>query len=149
MITIEITVDTAKTDKLMADYPRRMAAAQSRSLRYIGATVASRATRAFREAALRPSIWAQRKPSKRDDGHPLLIRSGAMRQSIGWRIAGPDTVRIGSDKQYAIYHQTGTKKMPARPFYPVNRFGMLLPAVEGKIVRKVGDIFREELAGGM
>ena len=82
MIEVEVKVDTSKFDRTLADFPAKLATAQGRALRYIGQTVASRATMAFRNPALRPSPWAPRKPSKRDDGHPLLIRSGNLRQSV-------------------------------------------------------------------
>ena len=142
---ITITVDTAQLDKKLADFPARMAAAQKRALQAIGQLVASRATQAFRTASFRPSPWAPRKPSKRDDGHPLLIKSGTLRQSISWKLDGTDTVVIGSSQKYAIYHQGGTKNMPARPFFPIDGHGKLTPSTAGKISRTVERIYVDEL----
>ncbi len=143
MITVH--VDTSGIDKMLADIPARLAVAQRRALQAIGQSVASRATQAIRTVSLRPATWPPRKPSKRDDGHPLLIKSGAMRQSISWRLEGEDTVVVGSDKEYARYHQEGTKRMPARPFFPIDRNGQLVPGMASKIQRTVERIYGEEL----
>ncbi len=140
---ITITVDTSQLDKKLADFPARMAAAQKRALQAIGQQVASRATQAFRTASFRPSPWAPRKDKK--STHPLLIKSGNLRQSISWKLDGPDTVVIGSSQKYAPYHQHGTKNMPARPFFPIDRYGNLTPSVAGKINRTVERIYVEEL----
>lgn len=140
---IEITIDTSKFDRMMSDIPGALARAQERALQAIGAAVASRATRAFRSEPLRPAPWAPRKDKKAK--HPLLIKSGSLRQSISWRITAPDTVQIGSDKKYASYHQEGTKNMPARPFFPVDKNGRLVPEMERKINRTVEKVFTDEL----
>ena len=142
---ITITVDTSKFDRMMADFPVRLAAAKKRALEAIGQAVASRATLAFRTPSLRPSPWAPRKPSKRDDGHPLLIRSGNMRQSIKWELRGDDTVAIGTPTKYAPFHQHGTKNMLARPFFPIDSRGQLVPAMASKVARTVERIYTEEL----
>lgn len=140
---ITVTVDTSQLDKTLSDFPARMAAAQKRALEYIGQKVASRATQAFRTAGFRPSPWAPRKDKKAT--HPLLIKSGALRQSISWKLEGTDTVVIGSDKKYAIYHQEGTKHMPARPFFPIDKYGQL--TILGTITKRVGEIYAEEVSG--
>ena len=145
-MNIEVKVDTSKFDKMMADFPRALARAQKRALMDIGQAVASRATMAFRNEPMRPSPWAPRKKSKRDDGHPLLIKSGSLRQSIGWKLQGNDTVVVGTDKKYAGYHQTGTKHMPARPFMPLDRNGDLTPQMQQKIYKIVEKDLAEELA---
>lgn len=139
---ITITVDTSQLDKRLSDFPARMAAAQKRALEYIGQKVASRATQAFRSPSLRPSPW---EPRKSGGNHPLLIKSGALRQSISWKLEGTDTVVIGSDKKYAIYHQEGTKHMPARPFFPIDKYGQL--TILGTITKRVGEIYAEEVSG--
>lgn len=102
-MNIEVKVDTSKFDKMMSDFPTALARAQKRALMDIGQAVASRATMAFRNEPMRPSPWAPRKKSKRDDGHPLLIKSGSLRQSIGWKLQGNDTVVVGMDKKCAGY----------------------------------------------
>lgn len=142
---ITITVDTARFDRKMADLPARMAAAKKRALEAIGEAVVSRTTLAFRTPSIRPLRWAPRKPSKNDDGHPLLIKSGTLRRSFEWKLDGPDAVVVGSDKKYAPYHQFGTKHMPARPFFPITQYGRLTTEMENKIVRTVEKAYKDEL----
>jgi len=155
---INVSVDTSKLDRLLSDFPQALAAAKRNALKAIGAEVASSATQAFRSAALRPSPWAPRKPTyivtvnrktgkkkRKLDDHPLLIKSGALRQSIGWKLEGNDAVVIGTDKKYGVYHQTGTKHMPARPFFPVDAKGELTPRMMRKIHRLVEKAYSDEL----
>lgn len=142
---VEVTVDTSRLDRKLADLPACLARAQKRALQAIGEAVATRAKMAFRTTGLRPSPWAPRRPSKADDGHPLLIRGGVLIHSIGWRLDGNDAVTIGSSHAYSLYHQFGTRKMPARPFFPIDKNGELLPAMRRKIVGKVKKALREEL----
>lgn len=145
-MNIEIKFDTQRLDRAMEGLYDKIEAAKKNALMGIGQAVASRATMAFRTASFRPSPWAPRKPSKSDDGHPLLIKSGTLRQSIGWRLEGTDTVVVGTDRKYAPYHQHGTKHMPARPFLPVGSDGRLVPAMERKISKIVNDAVSDALA---
>ena len=144
MITATVSVDTSRFDRMLHDIPAALARAQRNALKGIGAHVASEATRAFRYPSLRPSPWAPRKDKKAK--HPLLIKSGSLRQSMSWRIAAPDTVQIGSDRKYAGYHQFGTKRMPARPFFPIDKSGRLTPRMEKKINADVEKAFAAEFA---
>ena len=143
MIEFELNVDTSRFDRAMADFPVRIAQAQSRALWYIGQAVASRAQQAFRTVSFRPSRWAPRKDKK--SNHPLLIRSGNLRQSITWRWNGDDSVVVGSSAKYAPYHQFGTKRMPARPFFPFDEQGRLTAGMKSKIDKNVARIFKEEM----
>lgn len=147
---ININIDTSQLDGKIIDLkskvPEALRAGVGRALADIGQAVASRATLAFRASPMRPSPWASRKPSTRDDGHPLLIKSGSLRQSIGYKVVGSDTVVVGSDKAYAAYHQHGTKHMPARPFMPVDANGNLVPQMSQKINRIVEKDMAEEFA---
>ena len=120
-----------------------MARAKLRALRAIGQHVASDATMAFRTASLRPSPWAPRKDTKAT--HPLLIKSGSLRQSIRWRLNGSDAVVIGSPMKYAPYHQLGTKKMRARPFFPFDKAGRPTPRIMQKIKADVQRAYEAEL----
>ena len=156
---IEIHIDTSSLERIAEDLPNRLEAAKTRALKAIGQEVVTRATLAFRTASFRPSPWEPRKKryvvvvnkktkkkTKKLDTHPLLIKSGALRQSIFWfKIHGEDSVTIMSDKEYAKYHQHGTKHMPARPFFPVDAYGRLVPAMERKLGKKVVEIYRDEL----
>ena len=141
---IEVNVDTSKFDRMMADFPAALARAQKSALEAIGAEVKSQAERAFKHPHYRPSPWAPRK-NNADPERPLLYKSGSLRQSIGWKLDGDDTVVVGTDKKYAGYHQTGTKHMPARPFMPVDKNGNLLPRVQRKINKIVDEALSEEM----
>ena len=144
-MNVEVKVDTSGLDRMLADFPAALAQAQQKALMGIGQAVASRATLAFRTPQMRPSPWAPRKPSKRDDGHPLLIKSGSLRQSIGWKLHGIAAVTVGTDRKYAGYHQAGTKHMPARPFMPVDRNGDLTPEMRRKIDKIVSATVADEI----
>ena len=139
---IEVNVDTSNLDQKLADFPVALARAQQRALQDIGQAVASRATLAFRTPTMRPSPWAPRKSGGK---WPLLIKSGSLRQSIGWKLRGNNTVVVGTDKKYAGYHQTGTKNMPARPFMPVDENGNLTPQMQQKINKIVEKALAEEM----
>jgi phage gpG-like protein len=82
--------------------------------------VSSLGQRAFDESSLRPTPWAAR-ASARGGNHPLLLKSGTMRQSIFVRQEGGTSARIGTPVIYGATHQLGSKdgKTPARPFFPV------------------------------
>ena len=139
---ITVTVDTTALDRVIADFPERYAAAKTRALNDIGATVKERATAAFRTPSFRPTEWT---PRKSGGSHPLLIKSGALRQSLSWRLDGADAVVVGSSQKYAPYHQFGTKRMDARPFFPIDKYGNIVPRVLEKINKKVAKAFSEEL----
>lgn len=63
--------------------------------------------------------WAPRKDSK---PHPILTKSGAMRRGFEIDLRGAliVTSNVVSDKgrPYPLFHQKGTKKMPARRSLP-------------------------------
>jgi phage gpG-like protein len=89
----------------------------------VGTVIESHAVRAFNEPDLRPKAWPARKKAAK---HPLLIKSGDLRQSIHTQVQGSDSVKVGSPKPYAAVHQLGSDKtsgrgsgIPARPFFPV------------------------------
>ena len=146
---ITVTIDTSDLTRKFADFPLALAyahrKAQHKALEYIGQRVASEATRAFKTASLRPSPWAPRKDKKAT--HPLLIKhpAGGLWKSISYRLEDSDTVVVGSDKEYAGYHQHGTKNMPARPFFPIDEDGQLTPRIMRKIKADVEAAYKEEL----
>ena len=51
---------------------------------------------------------------------PKLVLTGAMRDSFTYQVT-PHTLRIESRVKYWTYHQTGTRKMPARPILNLTR----------------------------
>ena len=80
-MNIEISVDTSRFDRKMADFPDAMARAQRNALVVIGNSVKNRATDAFKNPALRPSPWAPRK-NNADPGRPLLYKSGELMRNF-------------------------------------------------------------------
>lgn len=48
---------------------------------------------------------------------PPLIRTGAYRDSIESQLEGSWSIKTGSSKEYALYLQDGTKRMPARKVF--------------------------------
>lgn len=143
MINVTIKVDTSRLDRAMADFPVRVAQVKTRILAYAGQAVASRSTQAFRTASFRPSPWAPRKNP--GDRHPLLIRSGNLRHSISWKFLNDRAVVVGSNQKYSLYHQHGTRRMPARPFFPIDAGGRLMPDMARKIAREAARISLDEM----
>ena len=145
-MNIEIKVDTSKFDKLLADVSAALARAQRSALVVIGNVVKNRTIDAFKHPELRPSPWAPRK-NNADPERPLLIKHphGGLWQSFRSELQGNNTVVIRTDKEYAGYHQFGTKHMPARPFFPVDKSGNLTPDCMREIKEEVEDVYRNEL----
>lgn len=76
----------------------------------------------FRSERLRPATWAPLaestlKRKKKDTG--MLINHGTMVRGFSVENATAEGAEIANTQKYAVYHQFGTKKMPARPFVPV------------------------------
>lgn len=118
---------TLKLDEITPSLARLSSAkTRERLLLGMGTALESLAVRAFDEPGLRPTPWPARKPRKKGGGHPLLIKSGDLRQSIHTQQQGSDAVKVGSSKPYAAVHQLGSKSakgrgggIPPRPFFPV------------------------------
>ena len=58
---------------------------------------------------------------------PLLVRTGALRDSLARKGAAgsldeqtDQSLTLGSRLPYAIFHQLGTRRMPARPLFVLN-----------------------------
>lgn len=64
---------------------------------------------------LAPSTVADRVRKGYGGEHPILQRTGELMSTIDIT-AGSDAVTIAPQAEYAVYHQEGTSKMPARPF---------------------------------
>jgi phage gpG-like protein len=139
---ITITVDTSKLDKRLADFPEALARARRVALPKIGNIVKKHAREAIKDPALRPSTWA---PRKKNYKHPPLLKSTNMWNDIDYKVTGPDTVVVGTPHEYALYHQHGTKNMPARPFFPIDKHGQLMPEVMDQITHKVQEAYKKEL----
>lgn len=82
-----------------------------------------------RRASVEGEQWA---PRKRRYYHSLLEKSGKTRRSLKSRAIGTNVV-TSVKPPYAKFHQTGTKRMAARPFFPT---GDALPSVWAARIRK-------------
>ena len=143
--TARITKDTIRA----LAHPHRV-------LESMGATLVSIATLAFRQSNLRPTPWKQ---VKKMSGAPLY-RKGALKHSIRVTSVTNSSVRVGSDRKYAAFHQFGTKPyvitpkkakalfwpgarhpvksinhpgLPPRPFFPFYKSGQITPEAKRRI----------------
>jgi phage gpG-like protein len=139
---ITVTIDTSGLTRKLADFPEALARAQRVALLKIGNIVKTHAREAIKKPALRPSPWA---PRKKDYPHPPLLKTTNMWNSITSKVTAPDTVVVGTPHKYAIYHQFGTKNMPARPFFPIDERGQLTPTVQRDIKDNVEAIYKKEI----
>lgn len=132
-------------DTLTPDLRKKLKAVSNRqpALRAGGEVLVQMAKRSFDEPALRAAPWAPLKPStikqkaRAGKSSGLLKSSGTLWRSL--RVIGVDatSVRIGSDRPYAAYHQLGTRHIPARPFFPVTSQGKLTPAAKVRVERAI------------
>lgn len=51
-------------------------------------------------------------------GGTILEDTGALKNSIYWRILGGDAVSVFANQMYGAFHHYGTKRMPRRAFFP-------------------------------
>ncbi len=74
----------------------------------------------FRSARYRPVEWAPLAEStrKRKKGKRILVDNGTMIRGFSIQNASASGAEIVNTQPYAVYHQFGTKTMPARPFVP-------------------------------
>lgn len=61
-------------------------------------------------------------------GQPPAVDTGRLRQSIRVQKVGPGHYRVGTDVQYAIFLEFGTRRIAARPF--------LRPSVQELLTRR-------------
>jgi phage gpG-like protein len=128
--TLHLTKDEVRPSLARLASPELIA----RSVMAAGTALMATTQRAFNEPALRPTAWAARKSG---GAHPLLLKSGTLRQSWHVSSAGGDSVQVGNPTPYAAHQQFGSAKsagrgsgVPARPFFPADKSGNLTPAGE-------------------
>jgi HK97 gp10 family phage protein len=88
--------------------------AKHAALEKVGAIVEDGAKKAIGTYEFGWPPLAQSTIDKKGADTPLL-ETGKMRDSIRHEVSG-DTVRVGSDVEYALYQEVGTVNMPPRPF---------------------------------
>lgn len=114
-----------KDPKSIIDPVTRQWAKQRDFLEEVGATFAGIAIDRIEKKkadanGVKWAPWAAstRKARKKEGsaGTGLLLRTGALRDSITYEVQGNKKVSVKTDLSYAQYLQNGTNKMPARPF---------------------------------
>lgn len=90
------------------------------------------------------SGWAALRPStlKHKTGPAILIESGSLNASLGFKLSGATSATVGFTDKKAKWHQHGTSKMQARPIVPTNG---LPPAWEPSMRNMLDSYLREAL----
>ena len=141
MIEFTYTINSQPAEKALANFQASLAN-QSPALREIAGDFREMIARQFAsEGRAEGTPWAGRKASRsgarhekrltaeaqrtqRDDSRaaPLLVRTGALQRSLTVRGAAGHVERleaqslaIGTSLPYALFHQMGTRRLPARP----------------------------------
>jgi len=97
----------------------------------------------------RPMAWAPLSPAyAKSVGRQIatLDLTGALRSAImvGGNMGQGITVSVSnSSVPYATIHQTGGLRMPARPYFPIDENGEVLPYTVSQIVEVVAKTLRE------
>ena len=93
----------------------------TRALKSIGQAVVGQTIERF-ENEVDPdgNKWKRRKvETNKTRGRKILHNTGQLKRVT--YIAGKGFVKIGASVDYGVFHQFGTKKMPARPFLGINK----------------------------
>lgn len=100
---------------------RRTSARKRReTLDAMGLGLVNMARRAFTNTGLRPKAWLPRKDSL---SHPLLLKTGSLRNSLRVVAVTVNSVVVGSDRPYALIHQVGGTITPKQKKALVFRSG--------------------------
>jgi len=68
----------------------------------------------------------------------ILEDTGRLRQSFAWRLLGRDAVVVGTNVEYALFHQYGTRRgLPKRPMLPLDEHGVHLPGEWMKEIERI------------
>jgi phage gpG-like protein len=128
-------------DTISPDLRRALKATENPrpALQAVGLYIEARAKRAFDEPGLRPAAWAALKPATlrakaaKNLSSRILRANGTLWRSIRITEVTRTRVTVGTDRFHAKFHQLGTKRMPARPFFPFLPDGRLVPAAKSRV----------------
>ena len=135
MIEFTYTINSQPAEKALANFQASLAdpSADGPALQRVADDFREMIARQFAsEGRAEGTPWAARKsvgavhelPTTQRAIHesPLLVRTGALQRSLTVRGAAGHVERleaqslaIGTSLPYALFHQTGTRRMPARP----------------------------------
>lgn len=78
----------------------------------------------------------------------ILIRKGKLNESLDYTVMGSKLfVGVNAQRkgfQYGLTHQFGSKKVPARPFLPIDKDGNMPDLIVRQIERNLLEWFRDE-----
>jgi phage gpG-like protein len=87
------------------------------------------------------ALWKQ----KAYPGQGILQRTGRLQESLRWSgttvgreglfDASPTAVVVGTRVPYGAFHQSGTRRMPARPFLPTPDPAIVAPLMQAWIMK--------------
>ncbi len=118
---IQITVQSTPVQAALNELTRRCQHMQP-VFNAIGEDIKSNIAMCFREQKSPDGInWAALKPAtvakRRNGSSEILNDTGRLKGSIS-HVATNSFVEITTDTEYAPFHQFGTNRMVARPFFP-------------------------------
>lgn len=138
MIKVNFRVSS---NSITSDLRRALRSAQNAepALRAAASVVMESAKRAFRESELRPTAWQQlaaktiEAKKRAGKSTAMLIRDAHLIRTP--RIVMSDKRRaiVGSNLFYARFHQLGTARIPARPFWPFDASGRMTPRMKAVV----------------
>lgn len=82
----------------------------------IGAVVLKSTNENFSKEGFNKTKWKARKHFKYEDGHPILNKTGELKNSIKVLNISSDEVTVGTNKEYGWVHNDGTNEIPQRQF---------------------------------
>lgn len=97
----------------------------SRAVRDMAVYLKSQTVETFVRGQGRKTSWADLSPRtkkykvrKKGTAYPMLVFTGRLRNSINIS-SGRNEAKVFSGVRYGVFHQIGTRHMPARPFLEV------------------------------
>jgi phage gpG-like protein len=155
MIEFTYTINSQPVEKALENFQASLAD-QTTALREIADDFREMVAGQFAsEGQAEGTPWAPRKAVGAIHESPLLVRSGALRRSLTTRDAAghveqleEQSLAIGTSLPYALFHQTGTRRMPARPIIVLSgaRSERWVEIVRGGIEEKTVLLGKEKLS---
>jgi phage gpG-like protein len=118
-------------------------------LRAGSVVLARAATLSFKDPGGRETAWAPLAEStvknKSKNKDKVLVLSGLLKDSFSIGEVTDQRATVGTDRPYAVFHQTGTKNMPRRPIIPADESGNLTERARREIGAAMDAAIRKSL----
>lgn len=139
-------------DLLTPDLRKRIKDARDpkEHLEAMGLAVVSMTQRAFTQSRFRPTPWPPLRPrtiaakARQGKSNKPLIAQGLLARSPRIVNVTNTRVTVGSDRPYASYHQLGTTRIPARPFFPFTGRGRATAEARRQVIQALRRSFKFE-----